>query len=182
MPRLDTRRGLINIGGKILKTLFGAAIDSGVHLLHDVVNDLHQRNVDIVHSSANQLTYVKDLITTTKINAEAIANLSTILRDQVIQTHYELQSTAKEILVFNVTLIGQSTLFMHIRQLEFGLLQLTQQIDKFFNSLQCAIQGKLPLELVNFSVFQNILINISLHLSEGYELVAGTNIKNIHLY
>ena len=71
-----------------------------------------------------------------------------------IQTHDELQNMAKEILVFNVTLIGQSTLFMQIRQLEFGLLQLTQQIDKLFNSLQFAIRGKLSLELVNFLLFK----------------------------
>jgi len=89
---------------------------------------------------------------------------------------------AKEILVFNVTLFGQSTLFMHIRQLEFGWLQLTQQIDKLFNSLQCAIQGKISIELVNPFVFRNILRNISLHLPESYELVTGTNINNIHLY
>jgi len=76
LPRLETRRGLLNIGGKILKTLFGTSIDSDLHLLHDVVNELHQRNIDIVHSLANQLTYVKDLSTTTKINADAIANLS----------------------------------------------------------------------------------------------------------
>ena len=119
---------MVNIGGKILKTLFGIAIDSDVHLLHDIDNDLHERDVDIVHSLANQLTYVKDLSTTTKVNADAITNLSTILRDQLIQSHDEFQSMAKEILVFNVTLIGQSTLFMHIRQLELGLLQLTQQI------------------------------------------------------
>ena len=31
-------------------------------------------------------------------------------------------------------------------------------------------------------VFQNILTNVSLHLPEGCELVAGTNIHNIHLY
>jgi len=43
LPRLDTRRSLINIGGTILKTLFGNAIDSDLLLLHDVVNDLHQR-------------------------------------------------------------------------------------------------------------------------------------------
>jgi hypothetical protein len=97
--------------------------------------------------------YVKDLSTISKINAEAIANLSTILRNQVIQSHVELQNMAKEILVFNVTFFGQSTLFMHIRQLEFGLLYLTQQIDKLFNSLLCAIQGK----LVYPFVFQNIL-------------------------
>jgi len=123
-----------------LKTLFGTSIDFDVHLLHDVVNDLHQRNIDIVHSLANQLTYVKDLSTTTKINADAIANLSEFLSDQFIQTHDELQSMDKNILVFNVTPIGQGTLIMRIRQREFGLLQLTQQVDKMFNSLQFAIR------------------------------------------
>jgi hypothetical protein len=117
LPRLDTRRNLINIGSKNMKTPFEAAMDSDVHLLHDVINDLHQRNVDIVHSLTNQLTYVKDLSTTTKINAEAFTNLSSILRDQVIHSRDEIQNMAKEILVFNVTLFGQSTLFMHIRQL-----------------------------------------------------------------
>ena len=33
---------------------------------------------------------MNDLSTTTKINTDAIANLSTILSDQVIQTHDEL--------------------------------------------------------------------------------------------
>jgi hypothetical protein len=148
-----------------------------VHLLHDVVNDLQQRNADIIHSLANQLTCVKDLSTSFKINAEAIANLSTILLDQVIQSHDEIQKMAKEILWFNVTHFGQSTLFMPIRQLECASLQLTQQIDKMFNSVKCAIQGKLSIELGKPFVFQNILINLSLHLPERYELVAGTNIK-----
>jgi len=87
----------------------------------------------------------------------------------------------KKVLLFNVTLIGQGTLFMRIRQIEFGLLQLTQQVDKLLNSLQFAIRWKFSIELVNLSVFQNILKNISLHLPEGYELVVGTNINNIHL-
>jgi len=50
------------------------------------------------------------------------------------------------------------------------------------NTLQFAIQGKLSIELVKPFAFQNILRNVSLHLPEGYELVAGTNINNIHLY
>jgi len=46
----------------------------------------------------------------------------------------------KKVLLFNVTLIGQGTLFMRIRQIEFVLLQLTQQVDKLLNSLQFAIR------------------------------------------
>jgi hypothetical protein len=61
-------------------------------------------------------------------------------------------------------------LFVHVRQLEFSLLQLTQETDKLFNSIQSDIQRKLSIELVNTVVFQDILRNISLHLPETYKL------------
>jgi hypothetical protein len=125
LPRLDTRRGLINIVGVALKLLFGTAIDSDVRALNDVVNELQLKNDDIVYSLADQLTFVKDLSTSNKVNADAIAYLAAIVRYQVIRPHDEFQEIASEILWLNVTLFGQSTLFMHIRQLEVALLQIT---------------------------------------------------------
>ena len=56
LPRPDPRRGLLNLGGNILKTISGTATASDVHELHGVL-DLQNRNSDIVHSLANQLTY-----------------------------------------------------------------------------------------------------------------------------
>jgi hypothetical protein len=94
LPTLDPRRGLINIAAVALKSLFGTAIESDVRLLNDVVNELRLKNDDIVHSLANQLTYVKDLRTSNKINADAIANLTAIIRDQVIRSHDEFQKIA----------------------------------------------------------------------------------------
>jgi len=58
LPRPDPRRGLLNLGGNILKTIFGTATVSDIHELHGVL-DLQNRNSDIVYSLANQLTYVK---------------------------------------------------------------------------------------------------------------------------
>jgi hypothetical protein len=40
LPRLDRRRGLVNFGGSILKTLFGTATTADVQQLHDALNDL----------------------------------------------------------------------------------------------------------------------------------------------
>jgi len=87
LPRLDPRRGLIIIAGVASKSLLGTAIDSDVGLLNDVVNELQLKNADIVHSLANQLTYVKDLSTFTEINTGEVANLTAVLRDQVIQSN-----------------------------------------------------------------------------------------------
>jgi hypothetical protein len=43
---------------------------------------------------------------------------------------------------------GESALFTAIRQMEFSLLQLTQQLDDLFDAVQCAVHGKLPIKLV----------------------------------
>jgi hypothetical protein len=178
LPKLNPRIGLVNLGGYVLKFLFGTATMSDAHLLHDVVSDLQLKNLEIVQSLENHLTYVKISSTSSKINAEGIANLSQVVKDKVIQSHDELLSIARDLLWLNASLFGQHTL-VHVRQLEFSL---TQEIDKLFSSTQSAIQERLSTELVNPVVFQDILRNVSLLLPEGYELVAGTNSENIRLY
>jgi hypothetical protein len=57
--RQDPRRGLHNLGGNILKTIFGTATVPDVHELHSILHDLQNRNSDIIHSLSNQLTYIK---------------------------------------------------------------------------------------------------------------------------
>jgi len=86
LPRPDPRRGLLNTGGNILKTIFGTASESDVHELHGVLDDLQNRNSDIVHSLAKQLTYVKKVADTTSLNTESIANFSNIVKDSIIHS------------------------------------------------------------------------------------------------
>jgi len=125
---------------------------------------------------------VKRLDTAVKIDTDAIANLSSIIKDNMIQVHDEFQKIARDILWLNVTLFGQSELHTMIRQLEFTLFQLVQQVDELFNIIQCAMHGRLSIKLVNPTVLQNIMRNVTLHLPEGFELIAGTSMENILLY
>jgi len=71
---------------------------------------------------------------------------------------------------------------MAIRQLEFAILQLTQQIAELIDITQYVLLGKLPINSHNPITLHNILKNISLHLPENYELIAGKTIENIHFY
>jgi len=71
---------------------------------------------------------------------------------------------------------------MAVRQLEFALFHLTQQVDELLAAIQYALQGKLPVTLICPSVLHGIIRNVSFHLPEGYELVAGTKQQNIFLY
>jgi hypothetical protein len=61
-----------------------------------------------------------------------------------------------------------------------------QAHDKFqfqlLDAVQLAIQGTLSIKLVNPVTLQNILRNVTLHLPHNYELIAGTDVQNLHLY
>ena len=49
----------------------------------------------------------------------------------------------------NVTVHSQSEVYMAVRQLEFTLLQMAQQIDDLLAAVRCVLQGRLPISLVN---------------------------------
>jgi hypothetical protein len=87
LPRLDRRRALVDFGGTALKFLFGAATDADVRSLHSALNELQCKNSDIVHSLSHQVTYIKQLDTITRINSNDIANLSDIIKNNMIRSH-----------------------------------------------------------------------------------------------
>jgi hypothetical protein len=82
----------------------------------------------------------------------------------------------RDIMWLNVTMYSQSEIYMAV-QLEFSLLQLTQQIDGLLAAIQFMLHGKISMSLISPSVLHSILRNVSFHLPENYELVAGKNWK-----
>jgi len=182
LPRLDRRRGLFNIGGSLLKTIFGTATTFDTDQLRETFDKLQLQNSDIVHSLNNQVTLVKKLSLAAEVNADTVMNLTSIVKDNVVQSHEKFSQIARDLMWFNITVHAQSELFTTIRQLEFALLRLSQQLDELTTVVQCAISGTLPINFITPTVLLGILKNVSLQLHRGYELIAGIRIENIHLY
>jgi len=61
LPRVDPSRGLLEIGGLVLKHIFVTATVTHIRWIHEVVDELRQRSSDIAHYVSYQLTYLKDL-------------------------------------------------------------------------------------------------------------------------
>jgi len=59
LPKLDSRRDILNFGGTILQTLFGIATVCDLYMLHETLDKLKSKDIHIAHSLANQATYVK---------------------------------------------------------------------------------------------------------------------------
>ena len=56
------------------------------------------------------------------------------------------------------------------------------QTDGLIGATQYLLQGKLPLSLINPRRLRGIRRNLSLQLSEGYEVIVGTKSDKIYLY
>jgi hypothetical protein len=102
---------------------------------------MKSKEVDIPHSLANQEMYFKRLDHTVRVNFEAILNLSTILKNEIIQSHDKYQQIIRDIAWLNMTVYNHSVLFLVIRQIEFALLELTQQVDEMLIAVQHILLG-----------------------------------------
>jgi hypothetical protein len=131
---------------------------------------------------ANQVTHIINLDRLTRVNTEAIANVSEVVKDFMINAHEKFYAINRDIMWLNITMYSQNEIYMAVRQLEFSLLELTQQIDGLLEAVQFMLHGKIPMTLISPAVLHSILRNISFHSPENYELVAGTKLENVHIY
>ena len=150
--------------------------------LHQTIEELETKDAYITHSLEHQMTYMKNLDLSSHLQTQAIANLSTVVKKFMIDSHGRFFETTRVVLWLNLTVHSQREVYMAVRQLEIALFQLTQQVDELLAAIQYTLQGKLPVTLIGPSDLHGIIRNLSLHLPKGYELVARTKQQNIFLY
>jgi hypothetical protein len=149
--------------------------------LHGTLDELKSQEDDIVHSLANQLTYVKGLGRNAQLNSEAVSNMPTIVKKELVQSHDLYVQLTGDDMWLNLTLFNQSVLFTVIRELEYAFLQLTRHVDQLLTAEQLTFSGKLPLSLIS-PMYHTTYFGISPCLPENYKLIAGTKFDSIHEY
>jgi hypothetical protein len=110
------------LGGRILKTLFGTATVMEIENLQNTMSKLHDSEKAIVHSVNQHATYIK-IDESVKFNAQATANLSTMMKVVAIGLKNGMSKLASELEGINNSLIMQREVFVVIRQSEFALTQ-----------------------------------------------------------
>jgi len=181
-PKVEPKRSLLNLGGTVLRTLFGTATMTDLHRLHEALGELQDKNSEVAHSLSKQVTFIRNLNTVANLNTEALVNLSSIVKDNVVKSNAKFQESFRDITWLNDTLRHHSEMHVQVRQLEYSLMMSVQQIGELFSSVQYALLWKLPVNLVTPVTLHRILTDVSLNLPENYELVAGTKIQDVHTY
>jgi hypothetical protein len=152
LPRSDKRRGLVDLEGLVLKTLFGTATIADLHQVRSTLSELEAKEALITHSLNNQLFYVKGIALSSRVNSDAIANLSNVIKSEIIQLHDRYTRLVTDAWRINVTFADYSSLSSLIRQMEFLLLQMTVQLHELNMAVQTVLLGRLS-RLSTFSSF-----------------------------
>ena len=112
------------------------------------------------------------------MNHQAIANLSATLKDIEMISQEKFHEIANKLEWGNL----QREAATAIRELEFTLTQLEISINELINAIQYVMIGRVPVNLINPTMLQNMLKNVALVLPEGYELIIGLSSNSVYLY
>jgi hypothetical protein len=178
LPKPEKKRGLLDIGGSFLKVLFGTATITDLADLHATVDALSHKQGEVVHALNHQLTYVKQLGDMVRIDHEAIANWSYVLKDFALKEQDKFQKTVTR-LEWSVKLQEATTA---VRQIEFSVTQMELELSKILQAFNTLVMGRFSPSLLSPIVLHGMLTNLTLNLPEGYELVMGTQYNNLFWY
>jgi hypothetical protein len=96
LPPPNRKRGLIDLGGSVLKAQFGTATVRDMNTLHHTLNQLHKWQEEVAHSVEQQVTYFTRLNKDVQFNYMAISNLSTTLRNLISRTEETFQEVSSK--------------------------------------------------------------------------------------
>ena len=105
----------MNPGGTILKILFWTATFADIHNLYVTVHKLQSKDIDIVHSLSNLVTCQNTRSCDTS-KSDAIVNLSTVVKNGVVQSHERYLQITRDLFPLNLTLHVKSELHTVIRE------------------------------------------------------------------
>jgi hypothetical protein len=77
------KKELINLGGEALKFLFGVATTQQLQDLHITVENIKNRECDVIHAIQKQITYLKSVDEAVSQNAVGLATMARILKNVI---------------------------------------------------------------------------------------------------
>ncbi|XP_039279776.1 uncharacterized protein LOC120350448 [Nilaparvata lugens] len=182
IDRRRKKRGLINVGGDLLKVLFGTLSDDDLVRINHKISQLGDQSQTITHLVEDQVTVVKT-IDQEVCNHGIILNETLDLLDVILQQGSQMNRTIRSELEIIEQALGQThSVNSLMRELEITLLQVQKELLELRQSLEDTTAGKLSSLLLppqNLSVILQQVVN---KLPTGLSLLTTTDIDQIYEY
>ena len=174
-PEPVLSRGLINLGGDILKWVFGTPNNNDLEELNKRLQENHKTNVEIVHSLEDQATIISENLHHTSINTEALSELREVLSslDREFEKFKQEQGLDFEYFDFIIKIdFAFSGIHGQIDSLE-------QYVDNLSIGFATLSNGHLPPELFSPETFQSVLQTITNRLPANWAMAIKDHPDNL---
>ena len=161
------KRGLINIGGYILKYLFGTMDHRDMDKINHFIDTMKTFAENVVHTQEQQLTYIQKMNERMTKNTKDIVIIAGKLRDTML---------------IEVETRGWQIFASKVRELELLIIQVRENLMQLQESLDMTAMGKLSSTLVPPYNLTVILSEITNHLPRDVSMLTPALIENMYVY
>jgi hypothetical protein len=176
------RRGLINVGGEVLKFLFGVATTQQMQELHTTVEQIKKRDGEVIHAIQKQLTYLRFMDAAISENANGLATVARVLKNVITKALTYQKAVEDAVQNLKTLIYFQANVSRAMRELEFTVGQLQQSVVQLQEGLEISAAGRLSSVLIPPHNLSKILQEVTLRLPQDASLIAGFNVENMYVY
>ena len=168
-------RGLIDLGGDVLKWLFGTVTNNDLENINRRLHLNAKTNEDIVHSIEEQASLVSESLRRTHLNTEILGEI----RKALSNVDQEILYNSHNIQEFNSIMTQLSTSFL---QVDRHLQEIQSHVSQIKLALDWLSHGLLPMELFKPKRYLQILQGIDKKLAGTQRLIIPATADNMWIY
>ena len=175
------KRGLIDLGGKALKWLFGIATDADLEKISTIVDRLQVDRRDVLHLLQKQVSVRNISAANIEKNREDIKLIVETMRNLTGETYalkLQLNNTSWSLWR---SLVSVELIQISLRRVNVALSELQVEVMAFWQALNTAAQRKLSPYLITPSQLFQILQNITLKLPADRTLAVPLSSDSIFI-
>lgn len=182
LPHERNRRGLFNVGGKVMRWLFGTAEQEEMDVVHRGMEALKSQTGSLLHVQQEHLTLTRRLSRTTAESLKEVHTLYTKLEiefDRVVEWSNRVEDRLELLEHTLTTFINASTV---LTLLEFAVTRSLTDLRRVLTAVEEVSRGKLTVNIVSPLELSKVLERVSSALPIGSELLSGTDITKMYHY
>lgn len=174
-----SRRGLINLGGKILHVLFGVAENEDLEQVQHSEDLTKMKTASLIHIEEEHLTVTRELSRKAERNHQELGRVSQEVYENItsLMNHF-LTTNRKTAELDNLLHVYMNT-STALEELELATFKALLDLRKIVQCLNDAANDKLSMNLISPLELRKILLKVRSSLPSGLELVFGTDISTV---
>ncbi|XP_039287341.1 uncharacterized protein LOC120352008 [Nilaparvata lugens] len=176
LPTGQERRGLLNIGGKLLHVIFGTAEEDDVDHLRLSLEHTNQRTMEVIHLQKEMLTVTRKLTRRAEMNSANIKQMTEKLEESTEIFAKWIDNIDHKVSDSEVILKTFVNVTAKLQDLELAIMLSLSDLNNLLAALEKVSQGKLSVGLISPSEMRALLVRVRSSLPQELGLIAGAEV------